>query len=295
MFDIRIKTFLLVVKLGSFTQAAKHEYRSTVAIMKQVTSLEEEIGVKLLFRSHRGVTPTPAGQRLYDGVQNLKMQADGLLTDVKQLADTERKIIRIGTSLLRPSDKLINLWLTEEKSKNKFEFQLVPFIDDFKNHDKVLTDKMDCIVTPYSVKKWDKEYNYLPLGMSECLIGVSKSNPLFSKKYLDWSDLNKQKLFLLKKGKSSLVDKIRNEIEREHPKVQICDLRHLYDIESFNQVIAAQGLVEMPSLWANIHPEIKLLPINWQYRIPYGLLYHRHPSKTMQEFIQEIKQFIVVN
>lgn len=292
MFDSRIKTFLLVVELGSFTQAAKKEYRSTVAIMNQITSLEKDIGVKLFLRTHRGVIPTQAGQKLYDGVQNLKMQADKLLIDVRRLANTERKIIHVGTSLLRPSDKLINLWLTEEKSKTRFQFQLVPFIDDFKNQDRVLADKMDCIVTPYSVKRWDEEYRYLPLGMSECLIGVSKGNPLFSKKYLDWPDLDNQKLFLLKKGKSSLVDKIRNEIEQKHPQIQICDLTHLYDMESFNQVIASQGLVEMPALWANIHPEIKLLPMNWQYRIPYGMLYHRHPSKNMQEFIQEIKNII---
>lgn len=66
MLDQRVKTFLKVIQAGSFTKAAKEEYRSTVAVMKQISSLEQEVGVKLVNRSHQGISPTSAGKYFYE-------------------------------------------------------------------------------------------------------------------------------------------------------------------------------------------------------------------------------------
>lgn len=293
MLDGRIKTYLLVVKKGSFTQAAKAEYRSTVAIMNQISSLENELGVKLLIRSHRGVTPTEAGKKLYNGAQKLSENAAKLVKTVQQIDHPTQRIIRVGTSLLRPSDPLIKLWLSNTNKQNNFELQLVPFIDHFeKDEDQILTDKVDCIVTPYGITQWTTDYNYLPLGLSDCHIGVTKGNPLYQHRQLSWSDLEDQKLFLLKEGKSLVVDQIRKRIKQSHPAIEIHDLPQLYDINALNQVIRAKGLVELPSFWANVHPEIKSLPMDWSYQISYGLLYHKHPSNVMQEFINRISAMI---
>lgn len=165
MLDQRIITYLEVVENGSFTQTAKKQFRSTVAVMKQISTLENDLGVKLLIRNHRGVSPTVAGKYFYTQAQQMALKAQQVLQQVKQLDRQESQIIRIGTSLLRPSEDLVKRWLKLSGQSKQFTLQLVPFVDQFDiNQDKILTSQMDCILTPYSVKSWQKYYHYLPLG-----------------------------------------------------------------------------------------------------------------------------------
>ena len=56
-----METFVRVVETGSFSAAARQLRVGQPAISKSVAQLEEYLGVKLLTRSTRGLTPTEAG------------------------------------------------------------------------------------------------------------------------------------------------------------------------------------------------------------------------------------------
>ncbi len=58
--------FVRVVDTGSFSAAARHFDVGQPAVSKAVAQLEEWLGVKLLLRSTRALTPTEAGQHFYD-------------------------------------------------------------------------------------------------------------------------------------------------------------------------------------------------------------------------------------
>jgi DNA-binding transcriptional LysR family regulator len=292
MLDQRILTYLSVVDHGSFTQTAKTQFRSTVAVMKQISALEKELGVKLLIRTHRGVVPTAAGKYFYAQAQQLAMKAQQVTQQVKEIDQQTAQIIRIGTSLLRPSDELVKRWLKLSDHSKEFTLQLVPFVDQFgTDQDRILTPQMDCILTPYSVKSWQKYYDYLPLGAYRCEIGIPRRHPLANKVSLTWADLEGQRILLLKKGTSAVVDQIRAEIER-HPHIHITDLNHLYDIDSFNRAIQTNSLIEIPNIWHDVNPEVKAVPMTWDYQIPYGLLYRKKPTQSMQSFITMLKKLI---
>src|ERR1700750_3516536 len=65
MLDFRsLETFLWVVKLGSFRGAAARLNTTQPAISQRIAQLEREMGVKLLNRDHRVVSPTPSGRQL---------------------------------------------------------------------------------------------------------------------------------------------------------------------------------------------------------------------------------------
>lgn len=293
MLDQRIITYLEVVENGSFTQTAKKQFRSTVAVMKQISTLENDLGVKLLIRNHRGVSPTAAGKYFYTQAQQMVLKAQQVMQQVKQLDQQASQIIRIGTSLLRPSDDLVKRWLKLSGQSKQFTLQLVPFVDQFgTDQDKILTPQMDCILTPYSVKSWQKYYHYLPLGAYPCEIGIPRRHPLANKVSLTWDDLAGQRILLLKKGVSTVVDQIRSEITNQHPQVDVADLNHLYDIESFNLAIQTNSLIEIPTVWHDVNPEVKAVPMTWNYQIPYGILYRKQPSQAMQEFVTVLQKLI---
>ena len=54
LYNPQIETFLTVADTGSFSQAAKQLFISPQAVIKQMNSLEESVGLTLLERSPRG-------------------------------------------------------------------------------------------------------------------------------------------------------------------------------------------------------------------------------------------------
>src|SRR5881296_2223279 len=61
----QLVTFLEVAKLGSFSRAGQKVFRSQSAVSAQIRQLEQEYGDRLLDRSGKDVTLTPAGRVLF--------------------------------------------------------------------------------------------------------------------------------------------------------------------------------------------------------------------------------------
>jgi LysR family nitrogen assimilation transcriptional regulator len=77
MLDLRpLRHFSAIVEMGSLSKAAVHMGVAQPALSHQVAALEAELGVRLLHRGPRGVTPTDAGRTLYRHAQVLLRQLD---------------------------------------------------------------------------------------------------------------------------------------------------------------------------------------------------------------------------
>ena len=61
-----METFVSVLEAGSFSAAARRLNLGQPAVSKTIAQLEERLGVRLLLRSTRGLTPTEAGTAYYD-------------------------------------------------------------------------------------------------------------------------------------------------------------------------------------------------------------------------------------
>ncbi len=69
-------TLVSVVESGSFSGAARLLNVGQPAVSKTVAQLEERLGVRLLLRSTRGLTPTEAGQSYYEHAKRALEEAD---------------------------------------------------------------------------------------------------------------------------------------------------------------------------------------------------------------------------
>jgi DNA-binding transcriptional LysR family regulator len=72
-----METFVRVVETGSFSEASRQLHVGQPAVSKTIAQLEEYLGVKLLLRSTRGLTPTEAGHNFYQGAKRSIAEADG--------------------------------------------------------------------------------------------------------------------------------------------------------------------------------------------------------------------------
>src|SRR3954451_23985624 len=92
-----LRAFCAAVDLGSLGRAARLMRLSQPALSKRLRTLEAVAGAKRLERSPRGVTPTPAGRRLYLEARKLLAQADAIEELMAGLSD-ESAPIRLAAS-----------------------------------------------------------------------------------------------------------------------------------------------------------------------------------------------------
>jgi len=71
-----METFIRVVETGSFSAAARHLSIGQPAVSKSIAQLEERLGVRLLMRSTRRLTPTEAGRNFYERARRAMEPAD---------------------------------------------------------------------------------------------------------------------------------------------------------------------------------------------------------------------------
>lgn len=92
-----LQAFILVAREGSFTRAAAQLGVSQSALSHTIRGLEAKLGVRLLNRNTRGVTPTEAGERLFASMEE---HFDGIHAGLSALNDTKDQpagTIRITT------------------------------------------------------------------------------------------------------------------------------------------------------------------------------------------------------
>ncbi len=94
----QLTTFIQVAKLGSFSRAGQKVFRSQSAVSAQIRQLEETYGEKLLDRSAKSVSLTPAGQVLYEYANRLLQIRDESLQSVADRSNAVRGPIVFGAN-----------------------------------------------------------------------------------------------------------------------------------------------------------------------------------------------------
>ena len=117
---------------------------------------------------------------------------------------------------------------------------------------------------------------------------MSIYHPLAQKKQLSMQDLYGQKLMLMKRNWSKYTDMLRDDLWEHHPEIEIVDFS-FYNLEVFNQCEHDNVLLMAVPQWANVHPLLKIIPVDWKYEIPFGLLHSKTPSETVKIFLQAAK------
>ena len=79
-----LRAFCQVARLGSVSRAAEALYLSQPAVTLQLQALERELGVRLLERSGKRLTPTREGELLYEMAKPLVEGLDGLAASFRE-------------------------------------------------------------------------------------------------------------------------------------------------------------------------------------------------------------------
>ncbi|MFD0278789.1 LysR family transcriptional regulator [Kitasatospora sp. NPDC127111] len=94
----QLRTFVTVVRLGSFSEAARELGYTQSAVSQQIAALEADLGTSLLVR--RPVGPTEAGARLLEHAGPLLVRLDAARADVARLAGAPSARLLLGATPL---------------------------------------------------------------------------------------------------------------------------------------------------------------------------------------------------
>jgi len=94
-----MSAFARVVAAGSYAEAARRMGLTRSAVSKAVTELEQILGVRLLDRTTRRVTPTEAGRAYYERVTGILADVESTESAVSRLHDEPKGLLRINAPM----------------------------------------------------------------------------------------------------------------------------------------------------------------------------------------------------
>ena len=112
-----LRTYLEVVRLGSFSEVAKKLAISQPAVSFQIQKLERELGVRLIDRTQKAVTMTAAGKRLLRFAESVEEELGHLRHDLDQLREEVTGDLLIAASTI-PGEFLLPPLLAEFKARH---------------------------------------------------------------------------------------------------------------------------------------------------------------------------------
>jgi len=292
MYNPQLETFIRVADAGSFNRAAEQSYVTPTAVMKQINLLESKLGVKLFERTHRGLTLTRAGESLYSDAKYIMQYCKDAVIRAQNAMQENDTVIRIGTSPMTPAQVLVDLWPKIHEHCPEIKFQLVPFENTLENAQEILKNlghNIDIIAGIFDDTMLNvRQYAGFEISREPLCCAVSIYHPLARKQKLQIQDLYGEKLMLMHRGWSSHVDALRDDIWKNHGQIEIVDF-DFYSVDIFNRCENSHDILMAVQAWENVHPLLKVIPVEWDHSIPYGLLHSPEPSETVKRFLTALQ------
>lgn len=292
MYNPQLETFIRTADAGSFSKAAEESFITPTAVIKQINSLEKSLGVKLFDRTHRGLVLTRAGSSLYQDAKYIIQYCRDAVTRARNAMQEDGNVIRIGSSPMTPAQLLMGLWSKIQEVDTDVKFQIVPFENTPENAREILGNLGKNIDVIGGI------FDETMLGLRGCAgleltrdpfyCAVSIHHRLAAKDKLRIADLYGENLLLMHRGWSHYVDQLRDDLWQHHPRIHIVDF-DFYSMDVFNRCENTNNVLLAIPGWANVHPLLKVLPVEWEHSIPYGILHSTDPSPTVRRFLDAAK------
>ena len=288
MYNLQLETFIVVADLGSFNKAAEALYITPPAVTKQINLLEKDLGLTLFIRTHRGLLLTEAGKSLYKDAKYVIQYCRDSVERARKAMEEKDNIIRIGTSPMTPAAPLVQEWSKVQKSYPDIKLQMIPYMNSQENAREILKNlgtNIDVVGGIFDETMLAlRQCAGLELSRQRICCAVSLNHRLAGKDLLTYEDLYGENFLMMHRGWSNYVDELRDDIWKNHPQIHVVDF-DIYSLEIFNQCENSNDVLMAAENWL-----LKIIPVEWKYTIPYGILYSQKPSDLVKRFLKAMKK-----
>nr|WP_294492936.1 LysR family transcriptional regulator [uncultured Mediterraneibacter sp.] len=295
MYNLQLETFIVVADLGSFNKAAEALYITPPAVTKQINLLEKDLGLKLFIRTHRGLALTEAGKSLYKDAKYIIQYSKESVERAKKAMQEKDNLIRIGTSPMTPAAPLVKVWSKVQKEHPDIKLQMIPFMNSLENAREILKNlgnNIDVVAGIFDETMLRlRQCAGMELSRQRICCAVSVNHRLAEKDMLTFQDLYGENFLMMHRGWSNYVDELRDDIWKNHPQIHVTDF-DVYSLDIFNQCQNSNDILMAVENWKEAHPLLKVIPVEWKYTIPFGILYSPEPSDLVRRFLKAVKNAV---
>jgi DNA-binding transcriptional LysR family regulator len=185
-----------IIEFGSFSRAATELGYTQSAVSQMVSSMEDELGLRLVDRTRAGVRLTPEGRRLFPLIERVIDQQRGVMQAVDEINGLDNGVVRIGSLTC-----ISNCWLPTLMCDFEAKYPNVHF--EIKQGDYasvaewVRTGSVDFgFVNPAAVNGLETK----PIKEGPMLAVLPPDHPLASNEVIDLHDLAEEPFVLLEEG-----------------------------------------------------------------------------------------------
>ncbi len=194
---VQLKYFNAVCIYQSVSAAAEYLHISQPSLSNAIKELEDEFGVTLFFRHHRGMSPTEAGKKLLEMCGDLLFRVENTERVMNELGN-KRNNLRLGVPPMIGS--LILPGIYNDFAGNNPELSLEISESGSTELSRRLSEGfLDMIFLPHN-KPIEKNLVSEKLGTLEIACCVSKEHPLKTKNEVEAAELQDIPLVLYKNG-----------------------------------------------------------------------------------------------
>jgi DNA-binding transcriptional LysR family regulator len=186
-----LKTYLEVVRLGSFSDVAKKLSISQPAVSFQIQKLERDLGVRLVDRGQKTITLTDAGRRVLRFAEAVEKEQTRLTRDLDRLREEVTGDIIIAASTI-PGEILLPPILGEFKALHPVVGARVDISDSLTVISGVQNGGYDlgfCGTAPQG-----KELDYFKVADDEIVLIVFPEHPFARRKKISLMELEGEPL-----------------------------------------------------------------------------------------------------
>ncbi len=287
----QLHTFLEIVRLNSFSKAAKTCFRTQPAISAQIRQMEQELGTQLFDRFGSRITLTIAGRTFADysrKILDLKRQGIDAVRELDRVPRGEMSIAANEATCVHVLPAVFSRY------RNLFPNVQVQVVRSYGSRtiESVLDNSVDFGITQLPLQ--EKRLEVVQVYSDEIKLLVSPNHRLASQRTVNAADIAEEDLLLPKSGRTrtridefldAYEDKLRISMELESSEMQKCFAEANLGV-TFMAVTNAREELRAGRLSA-----VRLRPLPMIRTI--GLIYRKDKplSRAALGFIQLVAEF----
>lgn len=243
----QIEAFVHVVRYKSFSKAADAIYLTQPTISAHISTLEKELGIKLIDRSGKDIEPTEAGRLFYEHAVNLINTRDNAVYSLSRYNNTVKGKIELAASTV-PSQIILPKLIKEFASQYKEISFSITQMDSVEVAEAVMDKQFEIGIVGTKLKNSKLNCNHLIYDKLVLITPNTGEYAEWNKKSISFGQLAKESFIIREAGSGTRREFERIVEESGLSKSSINIIAQMNSIEAIKQSVSIGLGVSIVSL-----------------------------------------------
>jgi DNA-binding transcriptional LysR family regulator len=295
-----LKTYLELIKLGSFSAVAKKLSISQPAVSFQIQKLEHDLGARLINRNQKKITLTDAGRRLLEFANAVNGEEASLLQDLGRLRDEVGGDILIAASTT-PGEYVMPVLVGEFLNQNPAVKARVVIEDSTAVISGVKDGKYE-VGFCGSVPPKGQGFESFKMAEDEIVLIVFPEHPFANRKQVSFTELEEEAMIFreptsgTQRSMETLMTKAGLNISRLKPRLTLGSSQAIVSaVEAHAGIAFVSSLAIRKSIELGDVRQVVLSEVRMK-RDFYCIFYtERLATRLIQEFVDFIREKVTIS